>query len=483
MKKNFFLLSICILVFNFSFSANLRIRLNNTTGDYTYLGGDQPNTPQYHHKDFAGCAWTNQGIPFYARSFIKFDLSQLPAGATISSVHLSLFGNTQPINPNHSQLSGSNNCFLRRVTQSWSSATATFNTMPTHTTINQVALAPSNSPLQDYLNIDVTNLFNDIITSGQNNGILIMLNTEQYYRSLNFASGANTDTTKQPLLEIIYNVPQACTPFLFNYLNGFDDATITSANPTTNYVSSSDFVAFVDDNKGTPVIGRSLFYFDYTLIPQNSTIVSANLDLYSNPNPTFQPTTLNGDNDCILVKVKQSWSPSTVNFTNQPMVDTSYSVLIPPPSTNNQNYIGIDITSIVSNIVSNPLSGFGLMLKLVKETGIKSLNFCSSDYPLTSLRPLINICYLTSTGQQETINIPVSVKIYPNPAANEITIDEFTNVKSYTVTNSIGVLVVINKKFSSSNYAKFDISNLSSGMYILTMETEQGTRSYKFVKN
>jgi hypothetical protein len=483
MKKYHLLLVLALqFIFGEMNAATLRIRLSPTTGDYTYLGGDSPNIPYLNHKDFAGVAWTNNGTAFYARSFMKFDLSQLPSNAIVSSVSLSLYGNTQPINPNHSTLSGSNNCFLRRVTQSWSSSTATFNNMPTHSIINQVPLAASTSSLQNYSSINVTNLFNDILASGQNNGILIMLGNEQVYRSLNFASGANTDSTKRPLLEINYTISPTCNAFLLNHSNGFDDALVLNSNSNLNFQSSTDFVAFADNTSGTQIIGRSLFYFDKYLLPANINLISAELDLYCNLNPNYLGTTLGGGNECLLTKVNQNWDPSLVSFSNQPSSILGNSVLITAPTTSFQNYLGIDVKGIINDILSNPSNGYGIMLQLINETGTKSLNFCSANYPNASLRPKINFCFVTTTGVTEYLSLPLKVTGFPNPTSDVFTIKDVPKLKNIYLINSLGSSIV-NPKFTlDENEMRIDLSSLPTGIYQLKLETETGLLTSRIVK-
>ena len=161
------------------YSVHLSIRLSSQTGEFSQVGQDLPNTPYpNNHPDFLAAAWTNGGVPVIGRHFFKFELSQIPAGATIHSAKLNLFANPYPTQAPHSTLGGSNASYIRRVNQSWSSQTCTYNTQPTYTILDEVLLPASVSSNQDYLDIDVLNLIVPMVTQNQNFGFVLMLQTE-----------------------------------------------------------------------------------------------------------------------------------------------------------------------------------------------------------------------------------------------------------------------------------------------------------------
>ena len=70
---------------------------------------------------------------------------------------------------------------------------------------NQVRLPESQSPTQDYPDIDVKNLFQDIINDPEfSHGILFRLQEEAYDQKMMFASGDYDIPLLRPKLEIIY---------------------------------------------------------------------------------------------------------------------------------------------------------------------------------------------------------------------------------------------------------------------------------------
>jgi len=159
------------------------------------------NNPQ-----FAACAWTVQGIPFVLRSVIQFDLSMIPANAVVTEAYLSLYAwDSDGGLMRHSTLSGSNETWIVRVTSSWNENTVTWNTQPGATTLHQVLIPASISDTENYLDIDVTQLVQDMQANPANSfGFMIRLKTEEYYRNLNFCSSDHANPALHPKLVVKY---------------------------------------------------------------------------------------------------------------------------------------------------------------------------------------------------------------------------------------------------------------------------------------
>src|ERR1043165_3873061 len=166
---------------------------------------------------FMANAWTYGGTPGRVRSVIEFDLASIPPGAIIDSAYLSLYAWGLPTGSGpHSSLTGSNIAWLRRVTSSWNESTVNWYTQPTATTMNQVTVPPSTSPSEDY-RINVTPLVQDMVLYPTGSfGFLFMLQTEAYYRRLNFCSSDHSDPLKRPKLEIFYTSAVPPNPTSFN---------------------------------------------------------------------------------------------------------------------------------------------------------------------------------------------------------------------------------------------------------------------------
>jgi len=189
---------------------------------YTENHGDYPNL-------FA-LAGTSNGIPVLMRSIFEFDLSTIPAGVYIYDARLSLYFANNPSVPHYQY--GDNVAFLQRVTEPWDEHTVTWFNQPASTEENQVILPVSTYPEQDYLDIDVKVLFQDIVNDPENShGVLFRLQTEEMYRRMFFASSDHENPELHPKLQIIY-LPCAPPSIDFDYVVDEMTAGFTGISPT-----------------------------------------------------------------------------------------------------------------------------------------------------------------------------------------------------------------------------------------------------------
>jgi hypothetical protein len=143
---------------------------------------------------------------------------------------------------------------------------------------------------------------------------------------------------------------------------------------------------------------RGAFKFDLTTIPVGSTIITARLNLYSNPTPTtvLQAGSANGgtNNAFSIMRLRSAWNTGTT-WGLQPDMDSSTLVSVPPiPHTNlPSSDVEIDVKPII-NAMLNPSQGnFGFMIALQNEFGTNLRNFASSTHAITAKRPKLTIVY------------------------------------------------------------------------------------------
>jgi hypothetical protein len=152
-------------------------------------------------------AWTFNGNDGINQSVIDFDLSNIPDEVEINSAYLSLYGLDTIDGIGHSTISGPNECWLQRITTDWEESTVTWNTRPSTTTDNQVAIYKSSNYTQDYLDIDVSDLVKDMYRKPESSfGFLLKLQTEEKYRRMVFASSDHNNADKHPKLVICYSI-------------------------------------------------------------------------------------------------------------------------------------------------------------------------------------------------------------------------------------------------------------------------------------
>jgi hypothetical protein len=155
-------------------------------------------------QELLAMGWTTGGELFVGRGLFKFDLSGIPAGATIISAKLSLYSTPNPLNGNQVDANfGTNNAmYIERITSNWGS-TLNWPNQPLGDVATQVAIAHTNLSTFDLIDVNVTSLVTPMIT-GNNYGFKIRLQNEINYNLRNFCSSKHANTAKRPKLVITY---------------------------------------------------------------------------------------------------------------------------------------------------------------------------------------------------------------------------------------------------------------------------------------
>jgi hypothetical protein len=169
-----------------------------------YQGDNYPNRNWGDYDAFAAVAWTAKGDPLTVRCLLKFDLHKIRAKAKIKKATLSLYAVSTPgIGTGHSTLSGPNDFVLKKITSPWEEHKVTWNTQPSVTDKNEIILLATNSETQDFTDIDMTDLVQEMIEKpGGNYGLMISLMNENHYRRVIFGSSDNANSQKRPKLVI-----------------------------------------------------------------------------------------------------------------------------------------------------------------------------------------------------------------------------------------------------------------------------------------
>lgn len=468
------LLCLAVITGNLSFAqSTLILQPDATAGKDALINSATPSTNFATHEEVSTYYWTNQGNWTSGRSLLQFDLSQLPSNAVITSATLSLWCNTTTMSTQQLH-SGANNSTLRRITSAWTETGVNWSNQPTTTTQNQVALPASTTQTEDYLNIDVTALYQDIFAN-TNYGIMLLLDVEDTYKSLVFASSDYTNTAKRPKLVITY-VTDNCVTIQPDAASG-KDALINSATPSTNYGTHEEVSTYYWTNQGNWTTGRSLLQFNLSQVPSNAIITSANLSLWCNT--TTQSTTQlhSGQNDSYIRRITGAWTESSVNWSNQPSTTSVNQVALPASSSQTQDYLNIDVTPLYTDIWSG--TDYGVMLTLNAEDTYKSLVFASSDYSNAAKRPKLEICYefASSVVEQEDA---VAFSVYPNPVREllNVTWNGTEKVESIHLCNTLGQdVIAISNLVTSGNHLQLSTSGFASGQYFLKIKTLSGVQT------
>jgi hypothetical protein len=452
-----------------------------------------PNLNLGDHQDMLAASWTISGNTSNVRALIDFDLSGIPTGSTIVSAKLSLYHNPNSASGNtgHSQIDGSNEAWLRRITSTWGEYSVTWNTQPTTTTQNQLVIPASTSNTQNYIDINVATLVQDMVNNPQQSfGFELQLQTESPKRSLLFASSDHPNAALHPKLEITYLLAPTSACVSFQPGNTIcDDGKdaligdcIPCGYPDLNLGDHQDMLAASWTLSGNTSNVRALLGFDLSSIPANTTITSATLSLYHNPNSASGNTghsQIDGSNEAWLQRITSSWNESTVTWNTQPTTSTRNQVIVPASTSNSQNYLNIDVAALVQDMIDDPQTSFGFMLRLQTESPKRSLLFASSDHPNAALHPKLDICYSFSVGIN-ALGTEQQLVVYPNPTngAFNITMPEILEDGNLTIYNIAGEKIYTD---TVSGKYKTVRTELSKGMYFVHVSTANKTWTTKIV--
>src|SRR5205085_558311 len=290
-------------------------------------------------------------------------LSFIPSGSAVTSAYLTLYHNPTSINTGHSTMSGANNALVTKITSPWSESDVTWVNQPPVTNLHQSVLPASTSATQDYLNIDVKSLMQDLVDNPESNyGMMIQLATESPYRSLIFASSDHANATLHPKLEITFspNITE-CISYQYSNCNGKDaeiGSCIPTGNDTTNFGTSAEFDALTTTESGANSDIRSLIFWDLSNIPSNAIVTSATSTLFWNPTSiNAGHSVLSGSNEANLIKVTSQWSEDAITWNTQPSIDTTNQVYVHESTSAQEDYT-IDIKSLAQDWISHPSTNY-----------------------------------------------------------------------------------------------------------------------------
>ena len=429
--------------------------------------------------DFAAMAWTNGGNISNGRSLIRFDLSSIPSGATVTSALLSLYFNPSSSNGDHQSLSGPNTALLQQITSSWDEYTVTWDNQPTTTSSGEVVLPQTTTNTEDRPDIDVTALVQQMVADPATNyGLLFRQETESYYRRMIFSSSDHVDPMRHPKLVVTYEVPGVtCLTFQPGPNQGMDAVIancLSCGYYYTNFGSHDDFAAAAWTNGGDISDMRSLIRFDLAMIPTYATVTSAYLSLFFNPTSSNgDHQSLSGPNTALLQRVTSTWSEYGVNWDNQPSTTSIDEVVMPQTVTSDEDRPNIDVSALVQQMVIDPTNNFGFLLREETESYYRRMIFSSSDHADPARHPKLEVCYVLPTGS-EHVFVPEGWDVYPNPVAGQLTLEFGEAAKRHIeIRDPSGRL--LRSMQCDARTATIDASDLLSGLYIVNAVASDGS--------
>ena len=150
-------------------------------------------------------AWTINGVPFTVRNLLKFDLSSIPANATIVSADLYMYSDTIPQNGDliHANYGADNSFVVQQVAAQWDPSTVTWFNQPAGLTTNQVITPTTSLPFLN-MDINVKAMVSSMVSNNTNYGFKLQLQNELLYTSRIFCSSYYSDASRHPRLLVKY---------------------------------------------------------------------------------------------------------------------------------------------------------------------------------------------------------------------------------------------------------------------------------------
>lgn len=261
------------------------------------------------------------------------------------------------------------------------------------------------------------------------------------------------------------------------------DATIWTLEPTINYGDFSDFIAAAWTWSGDEGTYRSLLEFNLDTIPQGSTITCANLSLYYN---NLSGTNgQEGENESVLQRITSPWSENVVTWNTMPTTTAVNQIILPTSTFISEDYLDIDVSAMVSDMIEDPVNSYGFMIFLSAEEKYSSMKFCSSDYTGGGLKfPRLEICYEApvdiSSVEKEVLSIT------PNPFHDNFVINFDKALSEETICylrNVNGQIVATGLMTPGTTNFNFQIdAGLDGGIYILQMVGNNSVSYARVVK-
>jgi gliding motility-associated-like protein len=153
--------------------------------------------------------WTWNRVPGAERVHFTINISELPVCSEIIEARLSLWAAREIIypkvgKPGEPTYGDNNSARIYRISEPWDSNKITWLNPPFIDPNDFVDLNQSVSSAQDYLNLDLTKMVQNMVTSG-NYGMMFKMNNETTpYNSMFFYDEKSANINKRPLLEITY---------------------------------------------------------------------------------------------------------------------------------------------------------------------------------------------------------------------------------------------------------------------------------------
>ncbi|MDI1354159.1 MAG: DNRLRE domain-containing protein [bacterium] len=189
---------------------------------------------------------------------------------------------------------------------------------------------------------------------------------------------------------------------------GFHDGAGTANNNYGGAIQNAAFTIPATASLGGVNTNRALIDFNLSIIPANATLISANINLYA-LGPYGSLSGHVGANSSYLQRINQSWSEYVATWNNQPTSLTLNQVILNQSTSSTQDYLNINVTPLVQDMLNNPATSFGFKLGLVNESVTNVLLFASRDHSNPALRPNLVVTYSICSAITVSVSPPQTI--------------------------------------------------------------------------
>ena len=302
---------------------------------------------------------------------------------------------------------------------------------------------------------------------------------ESYYQALKVTSSSHV-IIGDPKTSIILDDSEADTTLVLQ--PGPDkgkDATIWNNGTLTDPGNGESLVASIWINAGQPGLKRAYLQFDLSAIPKDVRIITARLSLYYNPSDTTEPFDYHsGMKEIIIQRVTTNWGEHNISWDDQPSTTTDLQVKLPPSTSPTQDYLDIDVSGLVIDMINPANDNNGFLIRMEDEVNIlSSVLFASSDHSDSTLHPQLTVRWLINPSSTNNTKKPeIIFDVYPNPNRGAFNIrlpENSTSEFKISIFNSTG------QKVSNYTLKNNQIKLSETGIFIVILSDQQGHYSSK----
>ncbi len=434
------------------------------------------------------CAnWTYYGQPGIGRILINYDLANNSPNLTFLSASIHLFHNPTSGHIGHANWGGDNSGQMVRVTEDWTYEEVSWFNQPGTTNTNAIILPAPETDSSDFLDIDITEMARNMLRNPDRAfGVMLKLaNEDNLYTSLVFASSEHENSDLWPRVEMKFLGLPPAQDSVHSYRNSslsgqeacvYENPVVAMEDPGTLSTGVQEF------EEGWSA-SRTYIKFDLSDLKANDSIIRAELSLFHHPDAASEGHTM-GNNAMLFQPILSDWDKNSIAWNNLPPTSEQHQLEIPPAIQSDDDYLNIDVTEMVKEMVKNPDAWHGIMMRMANEEtngDERKAVFASAYHSDPDVRPHLEIITTrTASIPSENIEGP-QFGLYPSPAEQTLHIKQaFDRSALYSIYDVKGSCLT--KGNCETQITAVDVSQLPKGMYIIRLTTDGKVESQKFMK-